>query len=430
MKKIDKLENYLFFILGLFSTWMAAMISIGQTNFGIFNFILIAIIILEIVKNRKVYFNQKIFLFFCILSIISTIGCHFFINELWFASSLRATLKFIIIFVPFLLFVKKETILDKRKYFIKGLYFSVIFQLIWEFLEVILWSAKEISLNKKVFGDFFKFDIGRNWLFWSDGRMRPTGLSWEPANLSLSLIIGYVLSKNKIPKVLFIIGIILSTSRIGIGAFCIIFAIDMIKSIKEKYKTKKFLYIKKDTIIIVFVFILSILSIFSFGKMESFDYIYENVKSTINTTINISENPSANRHLEYYYRLPELYRHLNVFQILFGVGVTCAGYPYAKYLNIYSTSKVWTPETDYLSILIGNGLLGFIFYFYWLYGIVKKNIKNHELMRIIIAILIITTMAQFYRGWVTLLLLLFGVTDNKKETENYNIRMKGEKWII
>lgn len=424
MNKLDKLENYLFFMLGLFSTWMAAMIFIGKTNICIFNFILIAIIVLEIAKNRKVYFNQKLFLAFCILSIISTIGCYFFINDLWFFSSLRSTLKFLIVFVPFLLFVKKETILDKRKHFIRGLYFSVIFQLIWEFLEVILWSAKEIPLNKVIFGDFLKFDIERSWLFWSDGRMRPTGLSWEPANLALSLIIGYILSKNKTQKVLFIIGIILSTSRIGIGAFCIIFALDMIKLIKERYKAKKDLHIKRDVIIIVLVFMLFILSIFLLRKIKFLDYIYENINSTIHTIIHISQNPSANRHLEYYYRLPEIYSHLNLFQILFGVGVTCAGYPYSKYLNIYSTGKVWTPETDYLSILLGNGLLGFIFYFYWLFGIAKKNIKNYKLICIIIAILVITTMSQFYRGWVTLLLILFGVTDNKKENgkiENYNI---------
>ena len=74
MNKFDKLENGLFFIVGLFSTWMAIMMVIGNTNIGIFNFILIAIILLEIVKNRKVYLNQNTFLVFSVFCLISTIG--------------------------------------------------------------------------------------------------------------------------------------------------------------------------------------------------------------------------------------------------------------------------------------------------------------------------------------------------------------------
>lgn len=409
MNKFDKLENGLFFIVGLFSTWMAIMMVIGNTNIGIFNFILIAIILLEIVKNRKVYLNQKTFLVFSVFSMISTIGCYFFLNELWFSSSLRATLKFMIVFVPFLLFVKKETILDKRKYFMKGLYVSVIFQLIWEFAQILFWSIGNIPLNKVIFGDLLNIDIGRNWLFWSDGRMRPTGLSWEPANLSLSLIIGYVLSEKKILKGLFILGIIMSTSRIGIGAFLVVFLFDVIRFFKEKRVINK----KKIALIIptIIVIIIAILILVNVNK-GFLDYMVKNIEGTINTIAHIGDNPSANRHIEYYLRIFEAFSFLNIFQILFGVGVTCAGYPYANYLGIYSTDKVWTPETDYISILIGNGILGAIIYFYWLYGIVRKNRDNYKIIDIIIVILIMTTMAQYYRGWVTLLLILYGETNN------------------
>lgn len=414
---MEKLENNLFFLAGLFSTWMAVMISINGVNFAIFNFILVAIIIIEVLKNKAVYLNQKSLIIFSILSIFSTIGSKIFINDLWFSSSLRATLKFVIIVIPFLLFIKNETLLEKRKYFMKGLYFSVIFQLLWEFLEIIIWSTSEISLNKMIFGDFFKFDIGRNWLFWSDGRMRPTGLSWEPANLSLSLIIGYVLSKNKLLKSSFALGIILSTSRIGIGTFAILLAIDIFKWIKGIQKKRGNINVAKIIPIVCIILVFLLLTVSIISNVEFFDYIYKNVESTIYTIVHISKNPSANRHLEYYFRLPELYGYLNIFQILFGVGVTCAGYPYAEFLDIYSTNEVWTPETDYLSILIGNGILGFAFYFYWLSKIIKKNLKNYKFMQIILAILMIITMAQFYRGWVTFLLIFFGTTNSNESKD-------------
>lgn len=401
-----KLESKLFFMLGYFMSFMSLLIPIGSTNISFLNFsIVIIYMYLLLTRKLKLSLNKRnvLFAIFCLSCVITSIGASYFLPDMWSNSSWRSALKYIIIFLPFILLINKEIIKTNRKYFFRGLYYATITHLIWEMLEIVIFSRFNFHINQYIFGEVLGIDIGRNWLFWSDGRMRPTGLSWEPANLSFVLNIGYCLSNNFIIKLCFILGILLSTSRTGIGVlFAMIFLEFILDVVYRKNKPNFQIFLKKAVIIVIAMIFISIILLQN-------DYIVSNIKGTINTFVNMKSQPSANRHFEYYLRLFELIPYLNIFQILFGLGVTCAGYGFAQYLNIYSTSYVWTPETDYLSILIGNGLIGFLLYYVWIVGILKNNLKNIKIMLIMTAFLLMTTMAQFYRGWSTLILLFISI---------------------
>lgn len=412
------MEPKIFFFLGFIMSFMSILIPINNTNISFLN-IAIVILYLYLFLTKKINFGidkkNVLFVIFCLTCIIASISSSYFLPELWSKSSWRSTLKYIIIFMPFVLYLDRDLIKSNRKYFFKGLYYATIVHLLWEILEIILFSTFNFHINQYIFGEILGIDIGRNWLFWSDGRMRPTGLSWEPANLSFVLNIGYCLTNNFLIKIIFVLGILLSTSRTGIGVLFVLVCIEMIMTILKRKNSYK-IHISLKKLLLGSIIFIGIIII-----MLQNDYIMSNITGTINAFINIKSQPSANRHFEYYLRLFELFQYLNIFQILFGLGVTCAGFGYARYLHIYGTSYVWTPETDYLSILIGNGFIGFVLYYGWIIKIIKNNLKNLKIILIVCAFLLMTTMAQFYRGWSTLILLFISISYTYEE---YNDDMR------
>lgn len=404
--KAYRVENKIFFLLGFFISFMSIQIPLKNSNLSFFNVLVFLLYVyLFFTKKIRINFSKKniLFLLFCLLCLVTSLVSRNSLPAMWNWASWRASLKYIIIFATFVLLVDKELIINNRKYFFRGLYYAAITHLVWELLEILLFSVFNFHLNQFLFGHVLGIDIGRNWLFWSDGRMRPTGLSWEPANLGFMLILGYTLSNNLYFKVAFIIGAIFSTSRTAIG---VLFFIIFLELVFKGFKYRKHINFKRILIYLVGGLIVFLVILLFLGEDS---YLVQNINGTIDAFVNIRTQPSANRHLEYYVKLLDLLSNMNILQILFGLGVTCAGYGYAHFLGIYSTDYIWTPETDYISILIGNGVIGFLLYYTWILTIVKNNFRNFKFLLVLIAFLMMTTMAQFYRNWTTLILLFLAV---------------------
>ena len=156
------------------------------------------------VNHRCFYVNDIYILLFLIGTVISCVSCLLFLNQYWFKESFKATMKFLLVFFPLLCLYKKNEIKHLGYFFYIGLYYSCIVQLIWSILQLIFWYGMNRVLNEEFFGDFLHIQTTHSWLTWHSG-FRTTGLSWESANLGISLVIGYFLSYNIWLKMFFLL---------------------------------------------------------------------------------------------------------------------------------------------------------------------------------------------------------------------------------
>lgn len=131
-------------------------------------------------------------------------------------------------------------------------------------------------LNEEFFGDFLHIQTTHSWLTWHSG-FRTTGLSWESANLGISLVIGYFLSYNIWLKMFFFIGMIFCGSRSALLTLLFsIFATECYRLLfvnnqisYRKKKLKKFL----QSIVIIIIIAIVMLNVMHFDFSIFFNTI-------------------------------------------------------------------------------------------------------------------------------------------------------------
>jgi hypothetical protein len=148
---------------------------------------------------------------------------------------------------------------------------------------------------------------------------------------------------------------------------------------------------------------ISILVIYSIYNNQFFqDYLTVGIDRISAASVDLS----ANRHFDYYKYLYDLISRTNIIQLLLGYGTSIAGYPYAKFYAFYTNIIGWSPESDVISILIGNGIIGFLIY----YGILIKSIKfniNSNKKYILISILFGGIFYVFFRNTMIMIIMVF-----------------------
>lgn len=437
---IKKLENniikfncksLLFFLLGLFSTWSALIIQIGKSQIALYN-IIIGLIILyifrEMILKKEFYFHLKgkipFILFLCILP-ISTFLSLLFLKDKWFFDSIRGVIKFSLFIGPIFLLLDINQIKKYKTFFINGLYISALGQLIWEFLQMIVWANTRISLNELIFESLLGISCpGSSWtiMMHVDGisQFRPTGLGWDTSAMAFVLIIGFIISKKMYMKTFFSLGILLSTSRTGILCWGICIIICLLYTFLQKHtnivKYIISIFYKRKYFYLIAFFIVILILILNFKDISQY-VLFKYFTSNDNLG-----NFSAQRHLDYYLYIPLILSHSNILEILFGYGSFIAGYPYAVYVGFYKEIISWTPESDFITLLFGNGIVGLFIYYYIIFKALKNNIYNKQNFLIISLIAVAGIFYLYIRSSWTFLLLLFlffGESKNKKGSLTY-----------
>ena len=318
-------------------------------------------------------------IYFCVSIILSTGNAAYILDVAWLNESIKFTIKFIIFLCPFVIIFSDKELLEYRKCFFRGLFISCMIQLIWEFLQITIWSKFNISINKVIFGDILNIQIKNSWTFISDGRFRPSGVSWEPANLALSLIIGFVLSKNIYFKMLYFIVIVLSTSRTGIIVLMIIILCD--KIMKKRNNIRLLFSIKDLIILIMFLLVFIVIGYYSINNTrEIFNYVSNGIRVTYKKIANIAVDSSALTHIQYYEKIITILKNGSLSNALFGYGTSAAGFPYSKFLGIYTSKTGWNPESDFITLLFGNGFVGLITYYIIIFRALKYNKKIKSIL--------------------------------------------------
>lgn len=422
-----KFKKKLFLIIGILSTLGALMIKVGDSNLSIINFFIALLIMIQIASGKIYTYKHRMNLvLFLLLMAFSA-----FINinnmpDTWSPLSIKGTLKFLTLVLPFCLFFSDGEFRAYRDDFFKGLKISAYIQLVWEIFQLILWNIAHVSLNEIIFGNIMGLKIRHHWTFISDGRFRPSGVSWEPANLSLSLVMGYCLSKNKYAKMLFVLGVLLSTSRTGVIMIGICIFLDLIKCFKEKFRYRGKFELKKSDILVCILIINIVLIIFLIFS-DRVEIIYQTAVENISKTIqklslsHLTEDASANMHSLYYIKVPFILFNSTLFNILFGYGTFAAGLPYMQILNIYSWKIGWNPETDFITILMGNGVIGLVIYLTILYKCYKYNYKNYQYRQIITIIFFAGIFYLYIRSTWPFLILIFLFIDDRRVENKYRL---------
>ncbi|MBQ8086439.1 MAG: O-antigen ligase family protein [Lachnospiraceae bacterium] len=418
MKKI-------FFLFGLTSTLNAFMVRVGSKTIAINNLFLFCLIAVILIRG-KIFAkknNQIIkWLMFAVILLISSFIAVLSNNSLAY-DSISISVKYALIIVLFLFFMNDEQIKDNAEGFYTGLYWSIIIQMIWAYAQYGL-HFLNINLNDVVFNQIMKVNANPFSQLASWGyAYRATGLSWEPANLAICMCFGYYMTDKIQIKIGMLIALLLSGSRAGIVAFATSLLITTLYNLLQQNKKTRAKIFKW----IVLVVGLCILMVILIKKTNYGDVVTSNIRR-MSAVLNGGDS-SSSRHLEYYIRMPEYLDKVDTISEFFGCGTFISGQNISRYLNIYTylTDTTWNPESDLVTILVGNGIIGVILYLSillssFIYNFRKKRICNSQM---IFVILISGILYLYLRSTWILVLELF-LTLVKSDLKQYS-NIKGKQ---
>lgn len=409
-KKIQIGSNeWIFYFLGLFSTMTA--LSFG--GISIF-YMLIAVAVFKRfieIKMKLKFVPSKckdIFLisFFVLLSMILNVALYDYsiLEGEWKLEIIKSSLVFIFVLLGISLLYGSDERAYLKKYFVDGLYMSCICQLMWAFLELVFWNWMDISLNEVVFQNILHIGLNVNWTITSGQSLRIAGISWEPAYFSLTMVTGYLLSKKKLLKYLFILGTIISVSRTGIIIMTCAVVIEQLFFEQNKYSQK---FLNHIIYLVAGIIFLGCCILF----VPNIKHVAE---STVISIIKWNETTSGKTHFSYVLFLPDMLRKVHLGHLFFGYGYGASGLPYMLLHSktYWSRTEAWSIESEWLNTFWGLGLLGSIAYCSF---IIKLIIKNYDRnVKILAVCLLIGGIFYVYSGtWLIFYFVL--VNNNERE---------------
>lgn len=388
-------------------------IDIGTSFMAIANILIFSVIaykgIVQI-KHRSVYWDRKYALWYALLiSIIITSAVSFItLPDSWFYGAISRTIKIVIIIVSLMLLWTQKQLLVLRERFIRGLYYSAVINMLWAWLQMYCGYILGININRLVFQDILHLSSN---VYWDqsvahDIVYRMSGLSWEPASFGLIACIGYILTKNNIVKMLFAITILLSTSKSGIICLAILFIRDIWSFIVNKKNIVSSMINQKGIIVFLIVLVSTGLIWLEYDNyimnaLENIAFIFDLIITSI---VSPQDNFSSNIHSTYYIELWNVLSSVDFVNFLFGTGMFSSGYIY-EVKRIVIMQGVWIPESDFITIVVGNGVVGGILY----YSILIKNIMLRENYINTSLSILLFVFGFFYgqcTGWIVMVFLL------------------------
>ena len=424
--KATRIYRYLSSLIGLScAAGTVIAIPIGDSRFALVNFFyLLFIAIGTYLSNCKVRVNDLkciLWIFFCYQLFISIL-IYLISNDNIAINAFVLIFKIAIIVIGISAWFSDEQLKNIIEQVKKYFFYGAFIQMVWSWLERLLYSIFDFKLNDYIFGEILSMEVSHPFSFIQNDAIRPSGLSWEPANLALTLAIGLILSDKKWQKILFAVSIILSTSTTGVVMLLSILLIDFVYNFKFS-----FVKIRNSIIFVFFVIIIVMIIDEMTGTIL---YTIEKLYSLVDTSG--QNTTTAFVHLLYYYYLPDVLQRQGIISLIFGCGPLLAGNVYSEsgFMNYYLLGEWWNPESDFITILIGDGVIGAIIYYYFLTKLLVVKFCENKLddFKIVFVILIggFTYLFATFTWPVVILSLLCYEEGNRNEQYNF-ICDKNEK---
>jgi len=365
--------NYSFILTGFLSLFTAFYFKIGSFNIRIcdvFFYGLIFLVIWKLAKN-KTYINLKtivlssIFILAVLYIFFNTLKTNVNANQLYASFSTKFFINrylwiilYILIYLTF-----KEQFLEK---FLEGLAIAcalnVVF-IIFEFIVIVLFFK---SANYDFLNNIGIFVEPRKYIVFNQGLIRPTGFTIDPNYAASYAGIALLHYSNKkvlsLKNWLLIASILILFSRSAIFSLIITYLITIIFNKKNNPNEFNFSNLK--------ILIFSGLSIFALVLFLFPDFIIG-----ITERLTVKDRSAATR-----FSYINLYiENTGIIDILFGKGSSSSGYFLNNFSSNSFTKKIWSPESNYITIFIEQGLIFTTIFFLIIFFILKKlaniNIK-------------------------------------------------------
>lgn len=399
----QKIACYLIFLLGFFSN--IAVVSIaGNTLYTYFSIVLCIYLLVTRCTLRIEIDCTFLFLVSCVVAFVLSIFSYDFSMQ-WKKAAFTGTINIVLCFFIYWLVKDNKKIISS---YLKGLYFSAVFQMIWMFGQFILFRKAGLDLNEKIFGVVTQY---RN------GSIVLTGLTYNAGMMVALLIFGFVFSKNYFMKLLFIGAALLSgsgTAMIGMVATVGIFS--LIKVVRFLNARQ---LLNKQIVILICIFLLALVAVVFLirkpEKMKSIISVFTRITNML--FFGIASNGSDSTHFSYYETLPYILQKTNLINILFGFGASTSGWQMSHYFSQNVELSSWVLESDVVNMIYSYGVVGTItFYFIIIKSCICECTKNFEYVVFLLGIIISGIFYNIQISWLILLeLFIYRMvkTDNR-----------------
>lgn len=412
---IDK--KYIFYILYGFLSCMPLISFKGYTVFIWMSGVFILINVVEgIMKNDfgKYHSYCNWYLLIVVSSTFSVFVClTSTIADKWKINQFKNLILVIIYYVIFVIFAS-DTTFQKAKFFLKGLYYSAIFQVLWGGLQLLFYK-NGLLLNDIVFINILHM-ASESVTQIKDTGIALSGLCWNAANMAALTVFGYIYSRKIYVKLIFVVFSVICGNRTVLIGMAMAVILDvlwnfLIDNLKMKYQW----------LVVIMIFgIVAIVTIF----------LSEGIRNTLLGKINdifsifslttLKTQGSASIHSRYLTSVPQLLKRSSIWHCLFGYGLGNSGYPFTEYLGQWDWLNLdaWVVECQHIDWLWSTGIVGFLLNISWLIYYMYKGGKSGYGKKMMLFLAIILVQGFFYNiifNWcIIAIMCIIVVFENKR----------------
>ena len=355
----------------------------------------IAIRALYLLISRKESFSKSVLLgkyFIYVFSLLLSIG----FSVAFFLQNVLSSIAILLLAIAFL---KKANLKEYNSFFL-GYKISLVINFIYAGIELLLLLVFNVQINQFLFFALNITDVTNVAEF---GRI--SGLIWDPFLLGIFCATSFFIFKSKIAKIYILVILFFSGSRSGQVGF-------LIALIYYYYP----LFINERKVILAFLIV--------FLVIPFLPAFIENTRFFDITNATISEGEMRRR--EYYTFIPKIWASdENPLRFFLGGAPLYTGARF-YYANVDSVTRRtiarndWAIESDWSGILLGRGIIGFLYYLY-IFLMIILNQKCRILTAMSIAILF-SGIGYNYSLAIFINFILFFASSFHLRLENKNLK--------
>lgn len=417
---MNKMSKKLLLLYGFIAP-MPILTFMGVTWFGWATMLFGIAILCRIIGKKKILLKWNFYCVILVTVIISSLIC--LMTDLpayWKVEQYKNIVWEVMYFSIFMWFlISKE---DDASVFLKGIYYSSIFQMFWGFLQFVFYNVMQIKINNIIFGDLLKMQT-RELTQLKGNSIALSGMCWNAGNLAALMCFGYFFCDSTFLKVMFIAFSLLSGSRTLLLGMCICVIGDLYIHKNEKISLNRNTIIWALSIVTVMVVIIFNNRLILTHLIEKINYLIEAFSRE-----NLSSQTSSKIHLRYWLTIGQVAKWNGTIHNLFGWGNGCSGYPFSAIFGQF-VGEQWVVECDYINRLWSFGFVGFFLWYGWFIKMMLNGLKiDKKYFFLLFAILIEGITYNVIQMWSYLTLLIF-FSDVMKEKNVFNIMQNTNKTV-
>lgn len=409
-------KNILILLYGFFS----CMPLISFLGYTIFIWMCLVVLLswgIEIYLNNSKIIYQRYCNWYLVIAIFSCISAVLCLNssmgQIWKNGQLKNLALIVVYTLIFIMFATDKNI-TKAESFLKGLYYSALFQIFWGFLQLIFYK-KGVLINDIIFVKILHMSTE------SVTQLKATGIAlsgfcWNAANMAPLIAFAYVYTRKLSVKLVVILFSILCGNRTALIGIAFAVCLELLWRFIMSKLSMQYRYLVLMGVIIVIALLALICSTsLRNDVLNKMDKIF-----SIFSLSTLSTEGSASIHTRYLTSIPEIMGRSKIMHILFGYGLGNSGYPFTTFLGQWSWLDIgaWVVECEYVNWIWSTGIFGFLLMLSWILYYIYKMLKDGRYNRYLLFLLIILAQGFFYNiifNWCLITIMcIIVVFENKR----------------